>query len=340
MLTRRIPRDAAASVMVVLTAACAGSSSPGGPTPSPPTPIATTSGRVTNALTDDGVPGVSISGAGVAPATSDGSGNFVVGITASVAAPVVGFTGSTYVTRTTSVRVPGPAAAVSLIPAAFDLRAFDEMFRVAQLLRWSDAPPLVIETRTLQFTGVNDAEFTALADQMTDGEYAQLAADLTWALPQLTGGRFTSFASVTRTDAEVGARVRILNTGVITVARYVGLTQATGFWGFSRWFFRGDGTITSGESMLDRDFERSGSPFLRSLRAHELGHALGCNHVTVRASVMNAAARTEPNEFDRDASRIAFQRPPGNRSPDVDPSGTAANRAPASGAGVWSLAIP
>ena len=39
--------------------------------------------------------------------------------------------------------------------------------------------------------------------------------------------------------------------------------------------------MTSGESMLDRDFERSGSPFLRSLRAHELGHALGYNHVTV-----------------------------------------------------------
>src|SRR6185295_3685554 len=81
MLTGRMPRFAAASVMAVLAAACSGSSAPGGPTPSP-APIATTSGRVTNALTDDGVPGVSITGAGVAPSTSDGSGNFTVGIIA------------------------------------------------------------------------------------------------------------------------------------------------------------------------------------------------------------------------------------------------------------------
>jgi hypothetical protein len=123
------------------------------------------------------------------------------------------------------------------------------------------------------------------------------------------------------------------------VARYVGLTQATGFWGYSRWFVRGDGTITSGESMLDRDFEQSSSPYRRSLRAHELGHALGYNHVTVRPSVMNSAARLEPNDFDRDASRIAFQRPPGNHSPDVDPNTFSTNRLRTS-AGSWAPAVP
>jgi hypothetical protein len=59
--------------------------------------------------------------------------------------------------------------------------------------------------------------------------------------------------------------------------------------------------------------------FRRSLRAHELGHALGYSHVTVRTSVMNSNARTEPNEFDREATQIVYQRPPGNRSPDTDP---------------------
>ena len=330
------------SPFLLAMASCGGSTAPAAPStpaaPAAPAPVATTSGRVINALTDAGAPSVAITGTGVVSTVSDAAGNFSVGVTSSIGAPVVGFNGTGFVARSTSVRVPGPTASVSLIPASFDLRAFDEMFRVAQLLRWTDAPPLTIQTRTLQFNAVNDADFTALGDEMTDAEYAQLVEDLQWALPQMTGGRLTAFASVTRETAAVGARVHILNTGIITVARYVGLTQATGFWGYSRWFFRGDGTITSGESMLDRDFERSGSPYLRSLRAHELGHSLGYNHVTVRASVMNPAARLEPNDFDRDAGRIGFQRPPGNRSPDIDPDNFSTNRLRASG--LWAPAVP
>lgn len=324
--------------LVLAWASCGGSAA--GPTPAPtPAPAATTiSGRVTNALTDAGAGSIAIAGSGILPATSDASGNFTVGITGGGGAEQVGFSGAAFVTRTTSVRIPGPVAFVSLIPTSFDLPAFNEMFRVNQLLRWTDAPPLTIQTRTLQFTGVNDSDFIALDEQMTDAEYVKLVQDLEWALPQLTGGRFTAFASVTRETADPGTRVHILNTGLITVARYVGLTQATTFWGYSRWFFRGDGTITSGESMLDRDFDRSGSPFLRSLHAHELGHALGCNHVTLRPSVMNAAARLEPNDFDRDGARIAFQRPPGNRAPDTDPDAFSANRLRVSGN--WSSAVP
>jgi hypothetical protein len=330
-------RGAVVPFLLAAASCGGGSSTPAAPSPTP-VPTATTSGRVTNALTDAGAGSVEISGNGVVHTVSDASGNFSVGVTGPISVPQVGFNGAGFVARTTAVRVPGPVASVSLIPSSFDLAAFNEMFRVSQLLRWGDAPPLTIQTRTLQFTAVNDADFTALDDQMTDAEYAKLVEDLQWALPQMTGGRFTAFATVTRETADVGARVHILNTGVITVARYVGLTQGTTFWGYSRWFFRGDGTITSGESMLDRDFERSGSPFLRSLRAHELGHSLGYNHVTVRPSVMNSAARLEPNDFDRSGSRIAFQRPPGNRSPDTDPDAFSANRLRASGA--WSAAVP
>ncbi len=88
--------------------------------------------------------------------------------------------------------------------------------------------------------------------------------------------------------------------------------------------------------MLDRDFDRSASEFKRSLRAHELGHALGYQHVTGRTSVMNSQGRTEPNDFDRAAARIAFQRPPGNRSPDVDPTSASINR---HGPATWSAPI-
>jgi hypothetical protein len=70
---------------------------------------------------------------------------------------------------------------------------------------------------------------------------------------------------------------------------------------------------------LDRDFDRNDSR-RRLLRMHELGHALGYQHVTSRASIMNPSIGAEPTEFDRSAAVIAFARPPGNRSPDADPA--------------------
>jgi hypothetical protein len=53
---------------------------------------------------------------------------------------------------------------------------------------------------------------------------------------------------------------------------------------------------------------------------HELGHALGYQHVMLEASIMSGVQPTSAlTAFDRDAIRIVYQRPPGNRSPDVDP---------------------
>jgi hypothetical protein len=114
------------------------------------------------------------------------------------------------------------------------------------------------------------------------------------------------------------------------------LTSATGFWGYGRWQQTPDGTVTGGLVMLDREFEESGSPFRRALRAHELGHALGYQHVAARTSVMNPAAREEPNASDRAASHVAFQRVPGNRSPDIDPDTASLNRR---GRPYWSAPI-
>ena len=83
-----------------------------------------------------------------------------------------------------------------------------------------------------------------------------------------------------------------------------------------------DGSITGGTTFLDQawivDSRR------RLLRIHELGHALGYLHMTRRPSIMNPAIGPEPTEFDRAGAIIAFQRSPGNRAPDADPSPTAA----------------
>ncbi len=232
-----------------------------------------------------------------------------------------------YVTRAVPMKIPGADVTISMIPSSFDLVPFDEMLRVSRLQRWTSAPPLRVQSRTLQFTSVTAGDAVAIDDVLSEAERVALEADVTWALPQLTGNTFPAFASVTHDEVPVGGRMSILNTGMITVARYEGLTRATGFWGYARWQFQADGTVIGGTIMLDRDFERSGSPSRRSLRAHEVGHALGYTHVTrsVRVSVMNADATTEPNTFDRQATLIAFQRPPGNVRPDADPEGTSAN---------------
>jgi hypothetical protein len=53
---------------------------------------------------------------------------------------------------------------------------------------------------------------------------------------------------------------------------------------------------------------------------------------------MNADGRREPTAFDLDATRIAFDRPPGNRTPDIDPE--PAHTVQRVEAPVWSDAIP
>ena len=78
---------------------------------------------------------------------------------------------------------------------------------------------------------------------------------------------------------------------------------------------------SSAADLLDADYDEA-SESRRLLRTHELGHALGYNHVTARVSIMNPAIGPEPTLFDRQGAIIAFQRPPGNHSPDSDPVAT------------------
>lgn len=321
------------AALTVGLVACSGSGGPTTPPPSLPNTV-TSPARVTDAITGNALSGVTASGTEIGGSASSLTGVMTVGATTASAAPrAVTFSRDGYVSRTVAMKIPGSEVSVTMIPSSFNLSAFDEMLRVVRLQRWTSAPPLRVQTRTLQFTGVNQAEGVAIDDAMSGDERVSLESDLTWALPQLTGNTFTSFAGITRETLDVDARMQVLNTGMITVARYAGLTAASGFWGYSRWQFRTDGTVIGGTIMLDRDFDRSGSAFKRSLRAHELGHALGYTHVTALQSVMNTSAVTEPNTFDKQATQIAFLRPPGNVRPDSDPAEASLNRF---GAAVWS----
>jgi hypothetical protein len=232
----------------------------------------TTNGRLVDVLTSAGIGGVAVTGDGVVTTPSASDGFFsITGSTAGGDPLLFTFSASGIVERRTSLRVPGPDAIVSIIPASFDLRAFDEMCRTSQLLRWTSSPPLVIERRTLQFTSTNASTFTALAGSLSDGEVGLLEGDLTWALPQLSGNRFEGFAGVNVQESAPGSVVPFLVSGRIIVARFDGLTASTGFWGFSRWQFRSNGEVIGATIMLDASFDSSGTNmFLWWIRSRQV----------------------------------------------------------------------
>jgi Carboxypeptidase regulatory-like domain len=287
--------------------------------PRPPGGVLT--GTVIDGITDRALSGITIRVDGVGEAVTSGNGAFTFS-TAEPAEEVkpATLTSPGTIERRTHLRVPGPVATLPLMPVSADLSAFDQMFRNGGVLRrWTTAPPIVIQTRALRFTGPSDNEFTATASTMSESDVAGLLSDLAWALPQLTGNTFAAFSEVRIETADEGARVPVTRVGSIIVARYEGLAAETTYWGYTRWAWNGSGEMRAATLMLDRAFDASASGFRRSLRAHELGHALGYAHVSMRDSVMNASGRIEPNDFDRNGAKLAFRRPTLNRSPDIDP---------------------
>ena len=334
-----------AAVLAIVAACGGGSKSPtqpdnGGATPPPATGHIVT-GTTVDATTGAAAPGVTISTGGAPLGVSSATGAFSVGFSASGNNRIT-LTGAGFVERQTGIQAPSLDLRLSLIPTGFDLLRFDQMFRHTDgasgkiLSRWTSPPHLLVERRVLQFTDVNAPSYTALTDTLTDADVASVTADLADGYAILTDGKLGTFASVNSQTTAPGAEVQVSNEGRIVVTRVEGLTTATGYWGYARWSRTADGQVTRGFMMIDAGFERSSSPFKRSLRMHELGHALGCQHVFGIVSVMNTNAQSEPTTFDRNAARIAMLRPLGNRTPDIDPLGHAATTAArASTAPIW-----
>ncbi len=234
------------------------------------------------------------------------------------------FSGDGVVTRTTSLMVPAAQVQVSLIPATFGLTAFEQMFRSrdGQLQRWVSAPRLVIVGRELQFSPSYANDLSVLGGALSAGEQQDLAADLSYGFGMLTDHRLGDFAGVTVESPSSGSTLTVLRTGTVVAARTRGLTAATGYWGIGQWATAGNGEVVAGYLLLDAGWDGPACEypqFRRSLRIHELGHALGYGHVTDRASVMNPPARLEPTSWDLEAIHIAFQRLPGTTAPDNDP---------------------
>jgi hypothetical protein len=302
--------------LCIVAAACSKSSS------SPTAPQASTVllGQTVRAIDGSAAGSVSIQIGSRFAIQSDDEGNFQIdvgepGTFATVA------NGGRVVERRTSIT--GPAAdrtLVSLIPATFDLEAFDEMFRSSgRLQRWVSQPSLVISGAVLKYER-NDADrYEATGEKLSDGDVETLVSHLSEGLALLTAGAYPTFASVNVEWPAAGEEVLVQRRNSIVVGRYSGINSMAQAIGYGGWAEMPDGTIRGGSIWLDRDFDENDGR-RRLLRIHELGHALGYNHVTRRTSIMNPAIGPEPTDFDRAGAVIAFKRPVGNTAPDTDPS--------------------
>lgn len=292
-------------------------------------------GQTVNVVNGTPVPNLSVRIGTSFPVTSDGSGLFQLDVgNLDKHRVIVG--GSSVVERETRMGATGSRTRVSMIPSSFDLRAFDEMFRTSntQLQRWTSRPALVILASVMVYQANESGQtYEATGEQLTDDDVALLRAHLTEGLALLTGSAFTSFASVEVERPAAGTRVNTLRSGQIVIGRYTGIETLAKTVGYGLWSERPDGSIVGGGMYLDRDFDRDDGR-RRLLRIHELGHALGYQHVESRASIMNPTIGPEPTEFDRTGATIAFERPVGNKSPDIDPVTNALTVS--TGEGRWS----
>ena len=307
-----------ACVLAAVAAGCAQSST----APSEESADRILEGVAVNAV--DGAPaaGLSVQVGDAKAVTTDASGRFTAEITSPGDYTAV-VSGSAVVERRTMVTGPTIVPArLSLMPASFDLNAFDEMFRTAnaRLQRWTTRPALVVLGTVMNFRG-DAEEFIATSEQLTTTEVSTLVAHLNEGLALLTGGTYTSFADVTVERPAAGERTSVARPGAIVVGRYNGILTFAQTIGYGRWAENSDGSVMAGAMFLDRGFDTNDDR-RRLLRIHELGHALGQLHVQTRTSIMNPSVGPEPTEFDRQAAIVAFQRPPGNVSPDTDPGTT------------------
>jgi hypothetical protein len=209
---------------------------------------------------------------------------------------------------TISAALPFSAAARPVVPEPDEARAIEEMLRGpgGRERRWETQPALVVVTSVLQFEGVLQQDYPVLSKSLTPQESEELAADLTSALGTLTGGRFLSFSGIWYEDGTAGERLDVMRDGRIVVARFRGVQEALDGVGYGGRTTLPDGRISSAVVMLDSEYDRTG--MRRLLRIHELGHALGYNHVESMRSVMNPTLGSEPTDFDRRVALIAFRR--------------------------------
>jgi hypothetical protein len=325
--------------MALWSQAGCGGSSPAAPTTADPVALqGTASVRSVSGTVRDVIDGSALGGVTVAidrsgSASTDGGGQFVVPSSAANGRYDTTLSGPHVVTRQTTVTIPSPALALTLIPASFDMASFEEFARGLAsgfTIRWTSAPALIVET---SLVASPSEENVALADRIPSAEVDRVVERLSGALPLLTGSAFATFASVTRRTTPAGSPARMFNPGAITVVYY---TESNGACGQASPRF----TIGTSQVIAAAVWLKLGCASLSrntTVLVHELGHALGYGHVTVRPSVMGPTAGMDLTGFDMAAAAIVYRRPPGSRAPDTDPSPSRSTAALGLGDGVVTV---
>ena len=188
--------------------------------------------------------------------------------------------------------------------------ARDEMLIDAsgQRHHWPSSPRLVVLTSVMNYHDSESRDYVATAERLDEKEVQSLAADLTAALRMLTTGAFDQFAAIDYELVPAGSTATIVRPNHIVVGRFHGVRRLAKTIGFGGRTARRDGTIVAAAVVLDSEFDHVSS-MRRLLRTHELGHALGFNHVNSRVSIMNPSIGSEMTDHDRQVSTFAFQHP-------------------------------
>ena len=173
-------------VLLFCTAACGGSS-PTTPS-SPESTSQNVKGQTVDAITGAPAGDLTVSVGSYRAVTTDANGMFTFDGAHSGTFPAT-LRGSSIVERETSISASSDVTRMSVIPASFDLTAFDEMFRFenARLQRWTSRPALVVVASTMALTSASAETFQASAEQMTEDEVSQMVAHMTEGLSMLTG---------------------------------------------------------------------------------------------------------------------------------------------------------
>lgn len=193
--------------------------------------------------------------------------------------------------------------------------ARDEMLidATGQRQYWPRVPQLVVLTSVMTYHADGSPDYVATSDRLSAHDAEGLARDLTAALRLLTAGAFEEFATIEYEMVPAGSTATIVRPNHIVVGRFSGVRRLASTIGFGGRRARRDGAIVSAAVVLDSEFDHASS-MRRLLRTHELGHALGFNHVQSRLSIMNPSIGSEMTDHDRQVSTFAFHRPGTRRS--------------------------
>lgn len=259
---------------------------------------------------------MSVSIDGAAPVQSGDGGAFLANAQAGTHALSLGR--SEFITRQTHAVLPAADLVLSLMPASVDVPAFEQFSpRAAGLRRWTSSPSLVVLTNEVDY--VNGATRFRVTDHVVPADaFACMRGGLASAINEMSGGALV-FTSVTSYSPPVESSLDVMampeGTIVAMAARDLGANGR----GIAYESSKPD-VLVRGVVWINGDVLPLCSSTADGVYAHELGHALGYQHVTLEPSIMGGIGPTRtPTTFDRQAIAWIYQRPPGNRAPDVDP---------------------